>query len=154
MSYLELERESMVVRLLSDRFTILSLVNDFKGAMLSRLFLLKFKTIKLVHSDNASIFPIAWFGILMVNITSTENLLLMVFRIGTVTFPERWYFYFWYWVKSLNFSMFMSDRLAPNSFQLILLSVFFPEGLCFDIIFKPLVFYYLYNRFNYLYTVI
>ena len=55
----------------------------------------------------------------MVNMTAGENLLVMVLSNGIVNFPASSYLSLLYWERSLNFSMLMSARLAPKSFELM-----------------------------------
>lgn len=54
------------------------------------------------------------------NITDGENLFVRVFRTDSDNLPPTSYFYF-LGLGSRNFSMLISERLAPRSLELILL---------------------------------
>ena len=87
---MELLRPSRDFMLFYEKLTILSVVINLNGEISSILFLLRLMTIRFVHYMRHSIDPIDWFGKLMVKMTSGANLLVMVLRMGMVSFPLRW----------------------------------------------------------------
>ena len=89
-------------------------------------------TIRLRHSDRASKLEMACAGRVTVNITSGENLLLIFLSIVIVSLPAISYFSLLFCPPSLNFSMLISLRLAPNNFELMLLSLIYVFR-CLDI---------------------
>lgn len=124
----------MLVIQFSERSTILNFFNFFRGARFSMLFLARLRTMRLGHSARGSMLESACAGSVSANMTSVENLLVSVLRIGAEICVARSYFSLRYCVRSLNFSMLMSLRLAPSNLELMLLSLRSPVLRCFDIV--------------------
>ena len=60
---------------------------------------------------------------------------MMVLSIGRVNLPHISYLSLLYWVRSLNFSILISETLAPSSLELMLLPSLVAAEVrcCFDI---------------------